>query len=90
MLTKILACVIITGVMLIGFVKKQNQLTRLRLEIPILEKSVRNINEENWRLKYAIEQFEQPVHLIELSRKPEFSHLKHPYLEEIVILPNEH
>ena len=33
--------------------------------------------------------YENPMHLMELSRKPEFSHLRHPYLEDIIILPIE-
>ena len=43
------------------------------------------------RLSFAIEKFENPLHLMELARKPEFSHLKHPLVTEVVTveLPKE-
>ncbi|NGX57341.1 MAG: hypothetical protein K940chlam3_00232 [Chlamydiae bacterium] len=85
-LIRVLFCVFIGGVTLYAYVEKQNQLTRMRLEIPSLEKEVRGFEEENRRMWYEIEQFENPVHLIELLNKPEFRHLKHPNLDEITVL----
>ena len=64
---------------------KQNDLTELGLRSRYY-REVKILNEENQRLKYEIEQFESPIHLMELARKPEFSHLKYPTLNEIVIL----
>jgi hypothetical protein len=67
--------------------EKQNALTRLRLQIPIVTKDIRALKEANTHLQYEIELFESPEHLLELSRRCEFSHLKHPLLKDIVSLP---
>lgn len=85
-LIRVLFCVLIGGITLYAYVEKQNQLTRMRLEIPALAKEVRGLEETNRRLKYEVEQFENPVHLIELLGKPEYGHLKHPNLDEITII----
>ena len=61
-------------------------LTERRMRVPILSKEFQAIDEENVRLRFAIEKFENPLHLMELARKPEFSHLKHPLVTEIVIV----
>jgi hypothetical protein len=52
------------------YIDKQNQLTELRLMIPTLAKEAK----------------ESPIHLMELARKPEFSHLRWPYLNEVITL----
>lgn len=72
---------------LFGYIEKQNDLTELRLAIPALAKEVKSLQEENIRLTYEIEHFESPIHLMELMRKPEFSHLKYPYLNDEIFLP---
>jgi septal ring factor EnvC (AmiA/AmiB activator) len=87
MLIRVLFCVFAAGATLYAFVERQNRITKIRLEIPALEKEVRMLKEEKRRLKYEIEMFENPVHLIELLQKPEYSHLKHPQLNEITVIP---
>lgn len=79
-------CIAIAGLTLFAYIEKQNDLTELRLAIPALAKEVREIQEENIRLIYEIERFESPILLMEMMRKPEFSHLKHPYLNEEIFL----
>jgi hypothetical protein len=79
-------CILAAGVALFAYIEKQNELTELRLAIPTLAKEVKNIHEENNRLKYEIDSFESPIHLMELVRKPEFGHLKHPYLNDEIFL----
>lgn len=83
---RIMICILAAGLTLFKFIDKQNELTELRLIIPQLAKEVKGIQEENIRLQYEIDRFESPIHLLELSRKPEFSHMKFPYLKDIVIL----
>jgi len=84
---RILICIFIFSVMLYAYVESRNHLTEVRLRIPILERELRALQEENIRLQYEIERFESPIHLMELSRMPEFGHLRHPQLNEIVIIP---
>ena len=80
-------CLGVFGVCLYSYLDKQNTLTKAKIELPQLEKEIRMIREENRRLSYQIEQFESPSHLIELAHRPEFSHLKHPILKEILTVP---
>ena len=86
---KMLICILTVGLTLFLYIDKLNDLTELRLAIPVLTKEVRILQAENMRLKYEIEQFESPIHLMELMRKPEFSHLHFPFLKDVVILPDE-
>ncbi len=80
-------CIAAAGIALYSYIDKQNDLTELRLAIPVLAKEVKGIQEENIRLHYEIDRFESPLHLMELMRKPEFSHLKFPYLQDEIFLP---
>ena len=87
LLIQIGICLGVFGVCLYSYLDKQNTLTKAKIELPQLEKEIRMIREENRRLSYQIEQFESPSHLIELAHRPEFSHLKHPILKEILTVP---
>jgi len=85
-LVRLFLCVLILGVTLYAYVSKHNVLTEARMRVPKLQQELSSIEEENVRLGFAIEKFENPLHLMELARKPEFSHLKHPYTTEIVVV----
>jgi len=85
---RILICIVAVGYTLFAYIDKHNELTELRIQIPQFEKEVKGIKLENKRLQYKIDQFESPIHLMEMSRKPEFSHLKNPYLKDVIILPD--
>lgn len=87
MILRLFLCMFAAGLTLFAVIEKQNELVELRLTIPVLEKEVNRIGEENTRLKYDIELFESPIHLMELARKPQFSHLKFPYNRDILVLP---
>jgi len=84
---RVILCILAASLTLFTYIEKQNALTELRLAIPSLAKAVKGIQEENVRLTYEIERFESPLHLMELMRKPEFSHLKYPYLTDVIFLP---
>lgn len=79
-------CIFLAGMTLFAYIDKQNELTELRLALPALAKNLRSLQEENTHLKYEIETFESPIHLMELMRKPEFGHLKYPYLKDEIFL----
>lgn len=83
---RLFLCILILGLHLYYYVDQQNELMELRLNIPPLSKELRALEEENLRLEYQVEQFESPVHLIELAQKPEFSHLKHPLQKDILVI----
>lgn len=83
---KICICIFLAGLTLYVYINKNNQLTAIQLAIPQLEKEVKNLQKDNERLQYEIDKFESPLHLMELLRKPEFSHLRYPYTEDVIIL----
>jgi hypothetical protein len=88
-LVRLFCCIFILGVSLFAYVSKHNVLTERRMRVPILAKELQAVEEENVRLSFAIEKFEDPLHLMELARKPEFSHLKHPVWSDIVIVEGQ-
>lgn len=89
MIVQILFCVLAAVGTIYAYIEKHNQLTELRLAIPAIVREVQKLQEENIRLQYEIEQFESPMHLMELARKPGFGHLKNPYLPEIIEIKAE-
>ncbi len=66
------------------YIDKINQLTLLKLEKPKLEQEIFLLKEENHRLRFEIDKFEHPNNLIQLIRKKEFAHLKHPLVQDIL------
>lgn len=80
-------CLSVFGFCLYSYLETQNELTHLKIRLPEVEKEVKLIQEENRRLGYEIDRFENPAHLIELAHHPEFAHLKHPLLKEILTVP---
>lgn len=88
-MVKILLCVAAISLTLYGMVYQQNRITQMRLHIPTVAKQLKTLQEENTRLQYEIDRFESPIHLMELARKPEFSHLKYPRLDQVVIIPRQ-
>lgn len=77
-------CISAFGLFLYAYIDKQNAVMQLRIKIPSLVKEIRAIEEENTKLQYEIDQFENPNHLMELARHNEFSHLKHPLITDIL------
>ncbi|MBI2742891.1 MAG: hypothetical protein HYX48_03135 [Chlamydiales bacterium] len=81
---RVLSCILFAGFCLYSFIDVQNSVTELRIKIPQAAKELKAIQEESDRLRYEIEQFENPQHLMELARRAEFNHLKHPLFKEIL------
>lgn len=86
LLIRLLVCIACAGFVLYKLVDNLNELTGLRLSIPLLAREVKEIQEHNMELQYQIYSFESPVHLMELAQKPEFGHLKYPFTSDIIIL----
>lgn len=83
LLFKAFICLFVFGFCLYNTIDKQNTLTRMRMQIPLLAKQLKEIQEENTRLQYAIDAFESPQHLLELSCQNAYAHLKHPLNSEV-------
>ncbi len=78
--------VLCSGFFLYSYVNKQNELTKLRIAIPQIAKELQVLKEKNTQLKYEIERFENPEHLMELARQQRFSHLMHPLMNDVLML----
>lgn len=89
MFWKLAVCVMCGGGCLYAHLHQTNRCTHLKMKLPALETEVREMQESNHRLAYQIEQFENPSHLIELARRPEFGHLRHPLLREVLTVSEE-
>lgn len=57
-----------------------------RLKIPIVKKELRELKEKNILLQYEIDRFEHPSHLMSLSRKNEYSHLRYPIANDVLMV----
>jgi hypothetical protein len=80
-------CLGVLSLCLYSYQNKQNELTKLKIRLPMIEKEIRGIAEENRRLYYEIDRVENPSKLIELVHRPEYGHLKHPLMKEITTMP---
>jgi hypothetical protein len=86
---KFFISVLIVTTTLYAYLNKHNALTQLRIKLPQVKKELKAVEEENVRLRFEIEKFEHPLHLMELARKPQYAHLKHPHSSEIIVLADE-
>lgn len=86
-LVRILICIFTLGTFLYMYVDKLNAHTELRLQIPALTREIEVVNQEAIHLSYEIECFKNPAHLIQLAKQPEFTHLKFPYEEDVLVVP---
>ncbi|MBI5272594.1 MAG: hypothetical protein HY861_01250 [Chlamydiia bacterium] len=87
MLVRLGICLVALGFCLYSYLEAQNGLTETKIRIPTVDREIRLIREESRRLSYEIDRFNSPAHLIELAHRPEFGHLKHPLLKEILTVP---
>ena len=86
LLLKILVCIVASWLSVYQYLKESNRITRLSMMVPKLEQQLYSLREKNARLIYEIEQFESPAHLIELARQCDFSHLNHPFKDDILFI----
>lgn len=83
-LIRVFLSIVTLGSFLYAYIAKQNEITELRLEIPVASKQLEEIQQENIRLKFEIEKLENPSSLLEWARFPEYRHLKYPLLKDVI------
>lgn len=83
---KVLICSFLFGGSLYCYLGQQNELTKLKIVLPQVAYEVQILEEENTRLRYEVEKFESPTHLMDLAKRCEFSHLRHPTLDEVYVM----
>lgn len=84
---RIFFCIFFSLLLAYLSVYQQNELTQMRMQQPKIIQKIEILEEATSRLHYQIELFENPLHLMELVRQPQYSHLHHPYVNEIIIIP---
>lgn len=89
MIPRVLTCLFFGAFCLYYHINSINEVTAMSLEIPVLEREAGTLAMENEQLSYEIDRFESPSHLLELSSKPEYSHLKHPLSKDIILIPRK-
>lgn len=82
-----LICTLAVAFCIYLYIDTRNGLTEVKLQIPEVEKELKELKESNQRLMFEIARFESPAHLMELSKKPEFSHLKPTFSKDWIRIP---
>lgn len=82
--------IFVVGLCFYLYVDRQNDLIKLQIELPLLRKELRLLEEENRQLLFAIEESESPLRIMQLRKDPKFSHLKDPHEDTIIILEESH
>ena len=65
-------------------IEKQNKLIQIQKNIPLLKKKQSALQWQISQLQYKKDSFESPIHLMKLSQRPQYSHLKYPTDEDVV------
>ncbi len=84
LLLQLFFCLGVLTLFLYSYQSKQNELTHLKICLPEIEKEIGAIREETQRLQFEIDRAEGPSKLIQLVHQPEFRHLKHPLMKEVL------
>lgn len=83
-LVRIMVCLLTLGAFLYLYVDRLNAHTELKLKIPQLAREMDQIKQNTLELSYQIECFKDPANLIQLAQRPQFSHLRFPYQEDVL------
>jgi len=89
LVTRLFICFATVALTIYGYIERNNRLTALRIIVPELAKKLKNLEEENTRLHFEIEKFENPLNLMQLAKEPQFAHLKQPYTKDILSFESE-
>lgn len=87
LILKITICLFVFALCLFSYIEKQNELTSLKIKLPQVAMEIEDLQERIKKMKYEVDSFENPNYLMDLVRKPQFSHLKHPFVEDVLMLP---
>lgn len=85
-LLQICLCFFCFSLTLYSIVEQQNRLIEIQKKIPELNKKYNTLKWQQSQLQYQIDRFKNPIHLMKLAQKPEFSHLKYPTDEDVKIV----
>ncbi|MFA6914807.1 MAG: hypothetical protein WC222_00275 [Parachlamydiales bacterium] len=69
------------------YIREQNEILLLRRTIPLLEKNIRELEEDNLALEYEIDKDRSPENLLKKARLPAYGHLRFPEKNEVISIP---
>ncbi|MBQ8498328.1 hypothetical protein [Chlamydia sp.] len=87
--SRLFLCLSLLCYALYRYIDKQNDLTKLRLEIPCLWAQLRQVEQENVTLSFLLEKLESPEHLLQIASLPEYQYLEYLSEEKISVLAHE-
>ncbi len=85
-LQSIIVCFVSTAICFSLIIRDTLSLTQLKMDVPEIEQEVKTIEGEIDRLNVEITAFKSPINLIQLLKKPTYSHLSQPFEEDVIIL----
>ena len=84
---RLLVCLVVSSFCFYKILQKQNLINYYSLHIPKVTKELKVLEEENLKLKFCIDQFESPDHLMQLVKSAPYAHLRFPVVKDVVHLP---
>ena len=85
-IAKIAVCIIGCAAISYEHIHELNKLTAMRIQIPQIAQEIALVNEEIDRLDFEFQSIENPVHLLYLAKNAEYSDLKYPLQEDILVV----
>lgn len=84
---RLLFCIAACAFFLYRLVDDQNQITKVEMLLPRLISEVEEIREKNAQLKLRVEQMENPLALLQMAKKKEYSDLVEVVETDVLYLP---
>lgn len=81
---RFISIVSLFALLLFIYIKEHHEILTLRMHIPLMEKEIREIKEDNLQMEFTLREFLNSHHLIQLARDPTYSHLVYPKENEII------
>lgn len=85
-IAKVAICILGCAAISYEHIHELNKLTAMRIQIPQIVQEIAVVNEEIDRLDFEFQSIENPVHLLYLAKNAEYSDLKYPLEEDILVV----
>jgi len=85
-LLRLLLCITLFSLCLYSYLHHHNKLIELRVKLPELADELVSAEERNEALRYELDQLESPLRLMQHLKEPEFSGLRYPTQEEVLVV----
>ncbi len=72
------------GLLCYAMVEKQNQVMQMRMDIPLLEKQIEQLEQKNAEILFALTKNRAPSLLMHLAKQEKFAYLVHPFSTDVL------